>query len=228
MRPFCLAHKSGALALLVLTVSLCGCSSAGWRLGQTKVPIDAGPSAQSVDSQRRAAALIVDLSASVSSDPGKQIGDIHAVAVPLSVSLGEPLKRATVFQAPDVASALRKTALDAQAKAEKWRAFAAKYAGTPLEDTGINLAGPTGFLALIAVTALCVAFPPIGYILLRALPLLWGFFRATTNGVANFVAENPKAGADLKAQLSRKHDASHKILVKKRGTPADMPEPLIP
>jgi hypothetical protein len=68
-----------------------------------------------------------------------------------------------------------------------------------------------------------VIFPPVGYLLLRALPVLWGFFRATTNGVANFVAENPEAGADLKAQLSRKLDASHKRLVKKRATPADKP-----
>jgi len=214
---------SVALALLVLNVSLCGCSLTGWRVGQAKVPVDTGPSVQSVESQRRAAALIVDLSASLSSDPGKQIADIHTVAIPLSISLGEPLKRATVFQAPDVVASLRRSTLDAQAKADKWRDFSKKYAGTALEDTGINLAGPTGFLALIAVIALCVAFPPIGYLLLRALPLLWGFFRATTNGVANFVAENPEAGADLKAQLSRKLDASHKRLVKKRATPADKP-----
>ena len=210
---------------VVLLVALClgGCSMPQWRIGQKTVPLDAGPSVQSVEAQRRAAALIVDLSASVSSDPGKQLGEIHAVAVPLSVSLGEPLKRATVFQAPDVVTSLRKSTLDAQAKADKWRDFSKKYAGVPLEGTGVNLAGPAGLLGLIGVIALCVAFPPIGYILLRALPVLWGFFRATTNGVSNFVAANPEAGADLKAQLSRKLDASHKRLVKIRATPADKP-----
>lgn len=219
---------SVSLVLLVLIVSLCGCSLTGWRVGQKKVPLDTGPSIESVESQRRAAALIADLSASVSFDPGKQISDIHAVAVPLSASLGEPLKRAAVFQAPDVVAALRKSTLDAQAKAQKWQAFSVKYAGTPLEDTGINLAGPAGFMGLIGVVALCIMFPPVGYLLLRVLPVLWGYFVASTNGIANFVASNPRAGADLKAQLSRKLDTSHKRLVKKRATPADMPEPVMP
>ena len=216
-------------ACLILILFLCaGCSMTGWRIGQAKVPADVGPSAQTVESQRRAAALIVDLSASLSSDPGKQVADIHAVAVPLSTSLGEPLKRATVFQAPDVVASLRKSSIEAQAKADKWKAFSKKYAGTPLEGTGINLAGPAGLLGLVGVIALCVAFPPVGYILLRALPVLWGYFRASTNGVANFIASNPDAGEDLKAQLSRKLDASHKKLVKKRATPADKPATALP
>ena len=208
---------------VVLLVALClgGCSMPQWRVGQKTVPIDVGPSVQSVESQRRAAALIVDLSASVSSDPGKQIGEIHAVAVPLSVSLGEPLKRATVFQAPDVAASLRKSTLDAQSKADKWRDFSKKYAGVPLEGTGINLAGPAGALGLIGVIALCIAFPPIGYVLLRMLPVLWGYFRSSTNGIANFIATRPEAAEDLKANLTRKMDASHKALVKLRGLRAD-------
>jgi hypothetical protein len=188
-----------------------------WRVGQKTVPVDAGPSVQAVESQRRAAALIVDLSASLSSDPGKQVADIHAVAVPLSVSLGEPLKRATVFQAPDVVTALRKSSLDAQAKADKWREFSRKYAGTPLEGTGVNLAGPAGLLGLIGVIAACVAFPPIGYLLLRALPVLWGFFRSTTGAVAEFAASNPDKAQELKNTLSRKMDLAHKKLVKVRG-----------
>ena len=173
-----------------------------------------------IESQRRAAALIVDLSASLSADPARQVSDIHAVAVPLSVSLGEPLKRATVFQAPDVVASLRKSSLDAQAKAEKWREFARKHGGTPLEGTGVNLAGPAGLLGLIAVVALCVIFPPVGYLLLRALPVLWGFFRSTTSAISEFTTANPDEGERLKLTLSRKMDAAHKRLVKTRKVTA--------
>lgn len=205
---------------VVLLLLLCGCSLPQWRVFQKTVPTDTGPAPAVIESQRRAAALIVDLSASLSADPAKQVSDIHAVAVPLSVSLGEPLKRATVFQAPDVVASLRKSSLDAQAKAEKWREFARKHGGTPLEGTGVNLAGQAGLLGLIAVVAACVAFPPIGYVLLRALPVLWGFFRSTTSAISEFTASNPDEGERLKLTLSRKMDAAHKRLVKTRKAPA--------
>ena len=205
---------------VVLLLLLCGCSLPQWRVFQKTVPTDTGPAPAVIESQRRAAALIVDLSASLSADPGKQVADIHAVAVPLSVSLGEPLKRATVFQAPDVVASLRKSSLDAQAKAEKWREFARKHGGAPIEGTGVNLAGPAGLLGLIAVVAACVAFPPIGYILLRALPVLWGFFRSTTSAISEFTTANPDAGERLKLTLSRKMDAAHKRLVKTRKVTA--------
>ena len=205
---------------VVLLLMLCGCSLPQWRVFQKTVPTDTGPAPAVVESQRRAAALIVDLSASLSADPAKQVSDIHAVAVPLSVSLGEPLKRATVFQAPDVVASLRKSSLDAQAKAEKWREFARKHGGTPLEGTGVNLAGPAGLLGLIAVVAACVAFPPIGYVLLRALPVLWGFFRSTTSAISEFTTSNPDEGERLKLTLSRKMDAAHKRLVKTRKVTA--------
>lgn len=213
-------RTSSPIAVVLLAVLCGGCSLPQWRVFQKTVPTDTGPAPAVIESQRRAAALIVDLSASLSADPAKQVSDIHAVAVPLSVSLGEPLKRATVFQAPDVVASLRKSSLDAQAKAEKWREFARKYAGTPLEGTGINLAGPTGILALIAVIAACVAFPPIGYILLRALPVLWGFFRSTTSAISEFTTANPDEGERLKLTLSRKMDAAHKRLVKTRKVTA--------
>ena len=213
-------RTSSPIAVVLLAVLCGGCSLPQWRVFQKTVPTDTGPAPAVIESQRRAAALIVDLSASLSADPAKQVSDIHAVAVPLSVSLGEPLKRATEFQAPDVVASLRKSSLDAQAKAEKWREFARKHGGTPLEGTGVNLAGPTGILALIAVIAACVAFPPIGYVLLRALPVLWGFFRSTTSAISEFTTANPDEGERLKLTLSRKMDAAHKRLVKTRKAPA--------
>ena len=213
-------RTSSPIAVVLLAVLCGGCSLPQWRVFQKTVPTDTGPAPAVIESQRRAAALIVDLSASLSADPAKQVSDIHAVAVPLSVSLGEPLKRATVFQAPDVVASLRKSSLDAQAKAEKWREFARKYGGAPLEGTGVNLAGPTGIVALIAVIALCVIFPPVGYLLLRALPVLWGFFRSTTSAISEFTTSNPDEGERLKLTLSRKMDAAHKRLVKTRKAPA--------
>jgi hypothetical protein len=212
-------RTSSTIAVCLLLL-LCGCSLPQWRVFQKTVPTDTGPAPAVIESQRRAAALIVDLSASLSADPARQVSDIHAVAVPLSVSLGEPLKRATVFQAPDVVASLRKSSLDAQAKAEKWREFARKHGGTPLEGTGVNLAGPAGLLGLIAVVALCVIFPPVGYLLLRALPVLWGFFRSTTSAISEFTTANPDEGERLKLTLSRKMDAAHKRLVKTRKVTA--------
>jgi hypothetical protein len=80
----------------------------------------------------------------------------------------------------------------------------------------VNLAGPAGLLGLIGVVAACIAFPPIGYILLRALPVLWGFFRSTTSAISEFTTANPDEGERLKLTLSRKMDAAHKRLVKTR------------
>ena len=200
---------------------LSGCAFPQWRVGQKTVPVDTGPSAQAVEAQRRSAALIVDLSATPTADPVGRIAEIHSVAVPLSASLGEPLKRAKAFELPMVNGATQAAVREAQAKAEKWKTFSRKYGGTPLEDTGINLAGPAGALGLIGVIALCIAVPPIGYVLLRMLPVLWGYFRSSTNGIANFIATRPEAAEDLKANLTRKMDASHKALVKLRGLRAD-------
>lgn len=210
-----------ALALIFFP----GCGIPQWRVFQKTVPTDQGPSASTVEAQRRSAALIADLSApglnvTVNAEGVKfltgRIADIHAVAVPLSASLGEPLKRAQAFELPAVVEASRSSLLEAQALADKWREFSRKYAGKPLEDTGIDLAGPAGSLGLIGIVALCVAFPPIGYVLLRALPLLWGFFRRTTEAIGEFTAAHPEAGDTLKATLSRKMDAAHKTLVRRR------------
>lgn len=204
------------LALVVL-FALGGCSLPQWRVFQKTVPRDEGPTQAQVESQRRAAALIVDLSADPTANPIARIGEIHAVAVPLSASLGEPLKRATVFEVPQVIAASRAALLEEQAKAEKWREFARKYGGKELEDTGINLAGPAGLIGLVAVVAACVACPALGYLLLRVVPLLWSFFSRTTSAVAELAKDNPDAATALASKLSAKMDAAHKRLVKLRA-----------
>lgn len=211
MRP-----RSLLLAVLLLAP---GCALPQWRIGQTKIPTDSGPPPKTIEAQRQAAALIVDLSAAPAPDPVARITEIHRIAQPLSASLGEPLRRAKPFEAPQVIAANQAALLTAQAQAAKWREFSRKHAGQALEDTGINLAGPAGLLGLLALAAACIACPPIGYLLLRALPVLWGYFRTTTSAVSEFAALHPDSGADLKATLSRKMDTAHKRLVRLRARP---------
>jgi len=206
-----------AVCLILL---LCGCSLPNWRVFQKTVPTDAGPTPAVVEAQRQGAKFIERKSAAPEVNPTKQLAAIHAVAQPLSRSLGEPAKPIADDDTRRTIEGLERATIEAQAKADKWREFARKYAGTPLEGTGINLAGPTGFLALIAVIALCIAFPPVAYLLLRALPVLWGFFRSTTSAISEFTASNPDEGERLKLTLSRKMDAAHKRLVKTRKAPA--------
>lgn len=213
-------RASSPIAVVLLAVLCGGCSLPNWRVFQKTVPTDAGPTPAVIEAQRAGAKFIERKSAAPEANPTKQLAAIHAVAQPLSRSLGEPAKPIADDDTRRTIEGLERATIDAQAKAEKWREFARKYAGTPLEGTGINLAGPTGILALIAVIAACVAFPPIGYILLRALPVLWGFFRSTTSAISEFTASNPDEGERLKLTLSRKMDAAHKRLVKTRKAPA--------
>jgi hypothetical protein len=214
-----MSHKT-VLAGLFLAL-LTGCSLPQWRVFQAKVDptLAQRPSAQ-VEAERRAAALIVDLSASPTSNPAARIAEIHSVAVPLSASLGEPLKRATAFEVPAVIAGTQAGIVEAQARAEKWRAFATKYAGRPIEGTGFNLAGPAGLLALAGVVAACIACPALGYLLLRVVPLLWGFFRRTTSAINGYVESHPGQGDALKAALARRMDDAHKVLVRRHAAPA--------
>ena len=212
------AHRCLPL-LLAVSALLSGCALPQWRVFQAKIdPKLAEKPAASIEADRRSAALIVDLSAAPTSNPTGRLAEIHAVAVPLSASLGEPLKRATVFEAPVVIAESRAGLLESQRRAEQWKAFARKYADKPIEDTGINLAGPAGLLALIALVAACIACPALGYLLLRVVPLLWTFFTRTTSAVSEFAKANPEAATELAGQLSSKMDAAHKALVKRRAT----------
>lgn len=209
-----LAH----VLLLLVIFAQTGCALPEWRVFQKRIDPTLGekPVAQ-IEAEKRSAALIVDLSASPAANPVARLAEIHAVAVPLSTSLGEPLKRATVFEAPAVISQSRAGLLAAQARAEQWKSFARKYAGTPLEDTGLNLAGPAGLLALAGLIAACIACPALGYLVLRVLPLLWGFFSRTTSAVAEFAQAHPAAATQLAGTLSVKMDAAHKALVRRHA-----------
>lgn len=203
--------------IFVSVLLLAGCTLPQWRVFQAKVPEEKGKPAAQVEAERSAASYIAQKSAAPEPDPVAQVAAIHEVAVPLSSSLGEPKKPVVVTEDKDaIITSLRKGVLAEQQKAEQWRRFAIKYANKPLEDTGFNLAGPAGLLALIAFAAACVVFPAFGYLVLRVIPVLWGFFSRTTSAIGEFVQENPDAGDQLKTKLSRKMDEAHKKLVRIR------------
>jgi hypothetical protein len=209
------------LAIMMLLVA--GCALPQWRVFQKTVPQDTGPTPAVVEAQRAGAKFIERKSAAPEQNPTKQLAAIHAVATPLSRSLGEPSKPIEDGDTKATIAGLQRATLDAQAKATAWRDFSRKHGGAALEDTGINLAGPAGLLGLIGIVAACIAFPPIGYLLLRALPVLWGFFRSTTGAVAEFATSHPDAAVNLKATLSRKMDSAHKQLVRVRGVKLTTP-----
>lgn len=174
------------------------------------------PPAQ-VEAERRAAAFIRDTSAAPAANPVAQVAAIHAVAAPLSASLGEPKEPVTAEDKDRIIAGLRQGLLAEQKKAEQWKAFARKHAGREIEGTGLNLAGPAGLLALVGVIAACVACPALGYLLLRLLPLLWGFFRRTTTALHEFATEHPDAGEQVAQKLSARMDEAHKKLVRARA-----------
>jgi len=197
-------------------IALVGCSLPKWTVFQKKIdPKLTAPSPVAIEAQREAAQFIEVKSTVVEPDAASQMREIHTVAAGLSDSLGEPKKQITVRDYSGVIEELRAGKLAEQKKKEQWRAFAQKYANVPLEDTGFNLAGPAGLLGLFAVIAACVACPALGYLILRVIPVLWGFFRSTTTAIATFAADNPDAGDELKNELSRKMDGAHKRLVKR-------------
>ncbi len=206
------------IALALLCVGLSACALPQWRVFQAKVdPELAKKPAEQVEAERRGAKYIEQKSATLEANPAAQLSAIHAVAVPLSSSLGEPKKTVTVEDQAKIIAELSSGLLAEQLKTEQWRAFARKYAGKPLENTGINLAGPAGVLGLAGVAALCIACPAVGYLLLRVVPLLWGFFRRTTSAIDDFASAHKDAGEQLKATLSRRMDEAHKSLVRRRG-----------
>lgn len=208
----------------LLALLLASCSLPQWRAFQTRIdPKLAEKPGTQIEAERRAAALIRDTSATLARDPAAQVATIHAIAGPLSSSLGEPHVSPSAVDKDAIIAELRQGKIEEQKRAEQWKAFAQKYAGRPIEDTGINLAGPAGLLGIVAIAAACVACPALGWAFLRALPLLWGFFRRTTEAVGEFAKSNPDAAEKLAATLGNKMDAAHKALVRRRASAHRVP-----
>lgn len=203
------------VALTVILLLCSGCTLPQWRVFQAKVPT-VEVSSIKVEAERRAVALIDEISTPPVQDAAKAIADVHAVSSPLRASIGEPETPVKREDSSRVIADLRGAIKDRDEKIEAWKRWAKKHQGVPLEDTGINLAGPAGILGLVGIIAACIACPSLGYILLRVVPILWGFFRRTTTAIAEFAESNPDAGEKLKTQLSRRMDEAHKKLVRKK------------
>lgn len=210
----------------VVLMCAAGCQLAQWRVFQAKVPANVEKPAAQIEGEKRAARYIEVRSTAPVPDPVTAVADIHSVAVGLSASLGEPARPVTLEDKDAVILALRAGLKAKDAQLDQWKAFGRKYGGKPLEDTGINLAGPAGLLAFAGVIAACVFVPGFGYLLLRVLPLLWGALRQMAVGVEAFAKEVPDAAEKLKTQyLARKMDSGPKALisrVKKRIKPQEL------
>lgn len=206
------------VAVLVWAAFVSGCQVAEWRVFQKKVDGKEGekPAAQ-VEGEKRAAAYIVARTTPPVPDPAGAVQDVQQVATGLSASLGQPATPVTVADRDAVIATLTAGLKAKDAQLDKWRAFGRKYADRPLEDTGINLAGPAGFLGLIAVIAACVFVPGFGYVLLRLVPVLWGMVKRMAAGIESFAADAPAQGKVLKeSYLARKMNEVDKRIVKAR------------
>lgn len=207
------------LVVVVAWALFCsGCQWPQWRVGQATIDVKTTekPAAQ-VEGEKRAASFIAKRTAPPVVDAPAVVADVHQVATGLTASLGEPKEAVKVEDKDAILKELRGALVAKDKQIERWREFGRKYAGKPLEDTGINLAGPAGVLALAGVIAACVFIPGAGYAMLRLLPVLWGMVRRMTVGIESFAAEMPAEGAKLKqAYLARKMDTIDKRIVKGR------------
>jgi hypothetical protein len=203
------------------------------RVFQAKIdPTLAQRSPEQVEAERAGAEFIEQKSAvpvTTIAEAANAFAEIHVVASGLSSSLGEPKQVVTLNDHARIVAALKAGKLAEQQKAEKWKAFALKYADKPIEGTGFSLAGPAGLVALAAVIAACVAFPPIGYALIRMLPVLWGYFKQTSAAIEGFVKDGNDPDEKLRAQyLGRKMDEAQKKLVRQHFKRATLPPGAVP
>jgi hypothetical protein len=211
----------GALAVVGFTAAffVSGCQFAQWRVFEKKVDgKDAVKPAHQVEGEKRAAAYIVARTTPPVADPAGAVQDVNHVAVGLSASLGVPDKPVAVEDKAAVVAALTAGLKAKEAQLEKWREFGRKYAGKPLEDTGINLAGPAGLLAVAGVAAACIFVPGFGWVLLRLLPVLWGALRRAVGLVEAAAEKAPELISELKQGLPSKEDAARKIIRKAKIT----------
>lgn len=214
----------GLFAALVLVIVIAwaffvaGCQMPQWRVFQKKVdPKMADTPAAQTEGQKRAAAYIVARTSPPVADPVVAVQDVHQVATGLSASLGQPEKPVTAEEKDAVIASLRAGLAAKDAQLEKWKKFARDYANKPIEDTGINLAGPAGVLAFAGVIAACIFVPGFGYVLLRLVPVLWGMVRRMAVGIESFAKDMPEEAAKLKeSYLSRKMNEVDKRILKGR------------
>jgi hypothetical protein len=205
------------LIALLLFAGLAGCSLLpDFRVGQKKIDAKlAEKPAQQVEAERAGAQFIALKSAAPEADPVQQVADIHAVAVPLSASLGEPAVAVALADKDAVIAALQRGIVAEQKRADAWRAFARKYAGRELEGTGVDLSGIGGGVGLLAIIAACIFVPGFGTLVLFVIKRLRGTVQQVAQGIEEYAVEHPAKAAELKEYLSSTMDRATKAIVKR-------------
>jgi hypothetical protein len=201
-----------ASIFMLLPFLFLGCIMPEARVFQKKVPVEQ-ISPEILEGQRQGADYIEQKSASPGADPVKTIEEIHAVAAPLSASLGEPEKKVTPDSGEAVIAALKKALIAEQKKADDWKKFSQKYSGIQLEGTGIDLAAPGALLGVGTLIALFIFVPGTLSVALFVMRRLRLTLQQTVKSVEEFAAENPEAAASLKARQSSNLDRAEKAVV---------------
>lgn len=209
-----LRHSSFILVCSILGLTLAGCQIPQWRVFQKKIdPKLAQKPAIQIEAERVGAAYIRAKSAHVEPDPVEQISQIHQVATPLSQSLGAPKEKAGTADNAAVIAELRSGQLESQKRADEWKAFARKYAGTELEGTGLNLFTPTALLGFAGVVALCIFVPGFLTFLFFVIRRMRSSFQQVAQAVEEFQVEHPAEAKALKAQISKRAEGYTKKLI---------------
>lgn len=208
---------------------MAGCVLPEYRVFQEKVDVrKVEKSSEELEAEKRAAAFIKVRTTPPVPDAPAAVRDVHQVATELSSSLGEPRVEVKLEDKEKILAELREALVEKDRKIEAWRNWARKYAGTPLEGTGIDLAGPAGLLAFAGVIAACILVPGFGYLVLRIVPALWGLVKRTAVGIESFAADHASEGELLKqGYLGRKMDTRDKKIIRRSVKPKIRPEELV-
>jgi hypothetical protein len=166
-----------------------------------------------LEGQRQGAKFIEQKSADPGEDLALALFDIHAVATPLSSSLGQPAKTVTVKDKDAAIRSLQKSNLAIQKKADDWKAFALKYQGKDLEGTGINLSGIGGFVGLGTILALIIFVPGGFTVFLFIIRRLRSSLTQVAQSIEEYATKNPDGAKDLKTRLSSNLDRAEKSIV---------------
>ena len=204
------------LVFATLPLVIGGCSLLpDVRVFQKTIPTDTGKPAKQTEAERMGAKYIAMRSAEPEPNAAAQIAAIHSVAVPLSNSLGEPVKPVSVAAIAPVINDLSAGLLAEQKKAEAWRAFGLKYGGKQIEGTGIDLAGPGAFLGVAGLVALFVFVPGALSIALVVIRRLRGTIQTMAQAVEEHAAENPEEGKAIKARVNAAADRIHAAIIER-------------
>lgn len=204
------------ISALYAVLALAGCALPQWRVFKAKIdPKLAEKPAAQIEAERQGAKYIAMVSASPAADPVRQVAEIHQVAVPLSSSLGEPILPIAIKDKDAIIARLQKGIVAEQAKVEKWKAFAQKYAGQSIEGTGVNLAPWGGGAGILLLVAACILVPGFGAFVLFVIRRLRSTVQQMAQGVEEFAIEHPDKASELKEYFSSAMDRATKAIVKR-------------